>query len=93
MAGLTACDLVDYEPPEDPNEQDADGQAGEAECLEIAEQIQSQCLPPQQFIAMWDEGNSSMILVGDPAANVGIGPGGWLVQVASSAPGVRGSRR
>jgi hypothetical protein len=85
-AGLTACNLVDDEPPEDPNEQaTTDGEAGQAECLEIAEQIQSQCLPPQQFIAMWDEGNSSMILVDDPAASVGIGPGGWLVQVASSA--------
>jgi hypothetical protein len=82
-AGVTACNLVDDEPPGQPA--DTDGEAGESECLAIAEQVQNQCLPPQQFIAMWDEGNSSMILIDDPAASVGIGPGGWLVQVGSSA--------
>lgn len=85
LAGLTACNLVDDEPPDLGHDSDTDGEAGQAECLAAAEQIQSQCLPPQQFIAMWDEGNSSMILVDDPAASVGIGPGGWLVQVGSSA--------
>lgn len=90
---ITACNLVDDEPPDLGHDSDTDGarqgrsgqgRAGQAECLAAAEQIQSQCLPPQQFIAMWNEGNSAMILVDDPAASVGIGPGGWLVQVGRS---------
>lgn len=83
-AGVTACNLVDDEPDE-PIESGTDGSAGAAECLAMVEQVQSQCMPPQQLISIWDEGNSSMILVDDPAASIGIGPSGWLVQVNSAA--------
>jgi hypothetical protein len=82
-SGLAACNLVDDEPPIDQGA--TDGSVGEAVCLAQLEVAQAQCLPGMTFIAMWDEGNSSMTLIDDPAANIGVGPNAWLVQVSASA--------
>jgi hypothetical protein len=85
VMGANACNLVDDQPTDPIDHTGTDGGAGEAACLEAAVEVQSQCVSPLQFVAVWDEGNSTMILADDPAAAVGVGPNGWLVKIVSSA--------
>src|SRR5690606_10427202 len=77
------CNLVDDE-PDIPIEGSA-GSGGQAGCLAFAEVVASECMPPQQLITIWEGGGGEMVLIDDPAAAVSVGPGGWLVQVSSSA--------
>jgi hypothetical protein len=80
-----ACNLVDDEPRVDPDA--TSGGAGEdrQSCLETAAEIQAECEYPLQFWVSSEGGGSTMLLVDDPSASVGIGPGAWLVQVATAA--------
>lgn len=76
-----ACNLTDNTPPGDlPGTGGTDD--GAAGCFEAAA---GQCLPGQQFIGSFQEGDADVVLVDDPEASVGVGPNAWLVSVGSSA--------
>jgi hypothetical protein len=55
-------------------ETDTDGM-GDSECRAQLDLAAAQCLPGMNVFATYDEGSSTVILVDDPAASVGVGPG------------------
>jgi hypothetical protein len=84
-----ACNLVDDDKPKGVSDTastagDTDGEQPPS-CLETAAQIQGECEYPLQFWVSFAGGDRSMVLIDDPGASVGIGPGAWLVQIASAA--------
>jgi hypothetical protein len=83
-SGVTACNLVDDEPPTTTNNQETDGMAV-SECQAQLEAVAPECLPGMQVFATYDEGSSNVLLVDDPAVSVGVGPNAWLIQVSGSA--------
>lgn len=86
---MFACNLVDDEPPMSTSATDTDNATaglnptgeGGVTC-DVAEAL-AVCQPPLQATVQWVDAGGTMVLVDDPAATVGVGPG--LVQVNSSA--------
>ncbi len=78
-----ACNLVDDEPANPVDIGSGDG--GQAACLEHAAEIQAECMLPLQFVSIYDQGGSTMIVADDPSVTVGVGPNAWLVQVSAEA--------
>lgn len=78
-----ACNLADDEPYDPGETEGTDGtDGGAAGCFEAAA---NQCLPQQEFIGIFEEGDADVVLIDDPQASVGVGPNAWLVSVQSSA--------
>ncbi|MCX4241327.1 PDZ domain-containing protein [Paraliomyxa miuraensis] len=84
----SGCGLLeDDQPPVGPATTTMGGMTDgdELTCIEAAVHVQSICEYPLQFWVDYSGGTSSMTLVDDPVASVGVGPGAWLVHVASAA--------
>jgi hypothetical protein len=78
---VLACSLVDDDQP--PPVGDTGVEPGI--CSAQLEAAKAQCLPGMVFESIIEGGGGTVILIDDPGAAVGVGPNGWLVQVAAEA--------
>jgi hypothetical protein len=82
VAACSGCKLLDDDEP--PPIDTAGGGTGDKErsCLESVDAV---CQPGMDVWLNYSEGASKAILIDDPHATVGVGPGAWLVRVDSES--------
>lgn len=82
LAAHSACGIMDDDQPPPPGT--TTSEIPET-CQEELDAIPGQCLPGMNIYATVHDGDSNIVLIDDPAATVGVGPGAWLVQAATES--------
>jgi hypothetical protein len=84
VAAVAACGgcklLDDDEPPTTAGGTDGDTNTEDRSCVEL---VEAACDPGMSVWMNYSEGASNAVLIDDPYATVGVGPGAWLVRVDS----------